>query len=152
MHAPLRVLVCDDQFDVREALRLLLKGAGCHAVTVDSSRALLDVVSHNDFDVILADLNYSRDTTSGGEGLDLLAALEARGNVTPVIVMTAWASIELAVEAMRRGACDFLQKPWNNARALATFANMRKRVSGVNPNWRSRPPSSIVCSRPPDPR
>jgi sigma-B regulation protein RsbU (phosphoserine phosphatase) len=118
---PFRVLVCDDQPDVLHALRLLLKGQGYEAVTVDSPRALLREARSDEFDLILADLNYTRDTTSGEEGLDLLAGLESQGNTTPVIVMTAWGSIDLAVEAMRRGACDFVQKPWDNERVLAAI-------------------------------
>jgi phosphoserine phosphatase RsbU/P len=116
---PVRVLVCDDQPDVLEAMRLLLKGEGCQAVTVDSPGALLRTVRTESFDLIVADLNYTRDTTSGTEGLDLLASLEAQGNATPVVVMTAWGSVDLAVEAMRRGACDFIQKPWDNERVIA---------------------------------
>jgi len=116
---PFRVLVCDDQPDVLEAMRLLLKGQGFQAVTVDSPQALLKAVRSDSFDLILADLNYTRDTTSGAEGLDLLASLDAQGNATPVVVMTAWGSVDLAVEAMRRGACDFIQKPWDNARVIS---------------------------------
>jgi sigma-B regulation protein RsbU (phosphoserine phosphatase) len=116
---PFRVLVCDDQADVLEALRLLLKGQGYQAVTVDSPHALLRTARAESFDLILADLNYTRDTTSGEEGLDLLASLDAQGNATPVVVMTAWGSVDLAVEAMRRGACDFIQKPWDNDRVIA---------------------------------
>jgi len=116
---PMRVLVCDDQPDVLEALRLLLKGEGYQAVTVDSPRALLRAARSEPFDLILADLNYTRDTTSGEEGLDLLAGLDAMGNAAPVIVMTAWGSVDLAVEAMRRGACDFIQKPWDNEKVIA---------------------------------
>jgi len=118
---PYRVLVCDDQPDVLHALQLLLKGQGYEAVTVDSPRALLREARSDDFDLILADLNYTRDTTSGEEGLDLLTGLESQGNTAPVIVMTAWGSIDLAVEAMRRGACDFVQKPWDNDRVLAAI-------------------------------
>jgi sigma-B regulation protein RsbU (phosphoserine phosphatase) len=118
---PYRVLVCDDQPDVLHALQLLLKGQGYEAVTVDSPRALLQKARSGEFDLILADLNYTRDTTSGEEGLDLLAGLESQGNIAPVIVMTAWGSIDLAVEAMRRGACDFVQKPWDNERVLAAI-------------------------------
>src|ERR1017187_4114597 len=125
---PIRVLVCDDQPDVLEALRLLLKGQGCQAVTVDSPGALLRTVRGESFDLILADLNYTRDTTSGVEGLDLLASLEAQGNATPVVVMTAWGSVDLAVEAMRRGACDFIQKPWDNDRVMAV---VRKQVDSI---------------------
>lgn len=118
---PYRVLVCDDQPDVLHAMKLLLKGQGYEAVTVDSPRALLREARSGQFDLILADLNYTRDTTSGEEGLDLLAGLESQGNHAPVIVMTAWGSIDLAVEAMRRGACDFVQKPWDNERVLAAI-------------------------------
>jgi len=117
----LRILVGDDQVDVLEALRLLLKGAGYETVLVDSPQAVLRAASAEHFDLILMDLNYARDTTSGAEGLDLLSSLEAQQNAAPVIVMTAWGNVELAVEAMRRGACDFVQKPWDNARLLGTI-------------------------------
>src|ERR1700737_3020351 len=93
---PYRVVVCDDQPDVLHAMQLLLKGQGYEAVTVDSPRALLQEARSDEFDLILADLNYTRDTTSGEEGLDLLAGLESQGNTAPVIVMTAWGSIDLA--------------------------------------------------------
>ena len=118
---PYKILVCDDQVDVIEALRLLLKGQGWQAVTADSPRALLEAARTDSFDLILTDLNYTRDTTSGQEGMDLLASLEEQGNTVPVIVMTAWGNVDLAVEAMRRGACDFVQKPWDNNRLLATI-------------------------------
>jgi len=117
----LRILVGDDQPDVLEALRLLLKGAGYQNVLVDSPQALLRAARAERFDLILMDLNYARDTTSGEEGLDLLSSLEAQDNSAPVIVMTAWSNVDLAVEAMRRGACDFVQKPWDNARLLAAI-------------------------------
>lgn len=119
--ADFRVLVCDDQPDVCEALRLLLKSQGWQAVTVESPAALLDRVRGEVFDLVLLDLNYARDTTSGAEGMDLLASLEAQGNTAPVMVMTAWSSFDLAVEAMRRGACDFIQKPWENQRLIAAI-------------------------------
>ncbi|HTS27762.1 MAG TPA: SpoIIE family protein phosphatase [Bryobacteraceae bacterium] len=118
---PFRVLISDDQADVLEALRLLLKGQGWKAIAVDSPEALLHAVRTEIFDLILVDLNYTRDTTSGREGMDLLSALEAEGNTAPVMVMTAWSSFDLAVEAMRRGACDFIQKPWDNERLLAAI-------------------------------
>src|SRR5450755_484970 len=118
---PYKVLICDDQPDVLEALRLLLKGQGWQAVTADSPAALLRTARAGGFDLILADLNYTRDTTSGQEGMDLLASLEEQGNTAPVMVMTAWSSFDLAVEAMRRGACDFIQKPWDNERLLAAI-------------------------------
>jgi len=118
---PFRVLICDDQPDVLEALRLLLKGQGWQAVAVDSPEALYHQIHTQMFDLILVDLNYTRDTTSGAEGIDLLSTLEAQGNATPVMVMTAWSSFDLAVEAMRRGACDFIQKPWDNDRLIAAI-------------------------------
>jgi DNA-binding NtrC family response regulator len=114
------VLIADDQRDVREALRLLLKAEGYAIETVDTPAAALDAVRHRDFDALLIDLNYARDTTSGQEGLDLLSHMQEIDSTMPVIVMTAWGSIQLAVEAMRRGARDFVQKPWDNARLLAT--------------------------------
>jgi len=117
----LRVLVSDDQVDVREALRLLLKGAGYAAETVDSPAAVLRAVESDTFDLILMDLNYTRDTTSGQEGLDLLDELQSREEIPPVVVMTAWGNVDLAVAAMQRGATDFVQKPWDNARLLGTI-------------------------------
>jgi sigma-B regulation protein RsbU (phosphoserine phosphatase) len=117
----LRVLVADDRPDVLEALRLLLKGAGHKAEMVDTPQALLLAAARSSFDLILMDLNYARDTTSGTEGLALLDSLHELENTAPVIVMTAWGNIDLAVEAMRRGACDFVQKPWDNERLLRTL-------------------------------
>lgn len=118
-----RILCADDQPDVLEALRLLLKAEGFAVVTADSPAGTLAAAETGDLDVILMDLNYARDTTSGREGLDLLARLRelGEGQGPPVIVMTAWGSVEGAVEAMRRGARDYIQKPWDNARLLATL-------------------------------
>jgi sigma-B regulation protein RsbU (phosphoserine phosphatase) len=117
----MRVLVSDDQQDVLEAIRLLLKGAGHQAETVDSPKSAIAAIEKTPFDLVLMDMNYSRDTTSGDEGMDLLDRLLKRDGSTPIIVMTAWSSVDLAVEAMRRGAADFIQKPWDNARLLATI-------------------------------
>jgi DNA-binding NtrC family response regulator len=114
-----RVLVADDQQDVLEALRLLLKAEGLRIETARSPSEVLSAVEAREFDVVLIDLNYARDTTSGREGLDLLGRLAAVDATLPVVVMTAWASVNVAVEAMRRGARDFVQKPWENARLLA---------------------------------
>jgi len=114
-----RVLVADDQPDVREALRLLLKAEGFEIDAVASPTALVASLDTREFDAVLMDLNYARDTTSGQEGLDLLTEIRSRDSSLPVIVMTAWGSLNLAVEAMRRGAKDFIQKPWENARLLA---------------------------------
>jgi DNA-binding NtrC family response regulator len=116
---PARVLVADDQADVREALRLLLKAEGYAIETAASPAELLSALQKREVDVALIDLNYARDTTSGQEGLDLLTKLQALDWTLPVVVMTAWASVELAVEAMRRGARDFVAKPWDNPRLLA---------------------------------
>lgn len=114
-----RVLVADDQKDVLEALRLLLKGEGFEVETAMSPGAILSCLDAGDFDAVLMDLNYTRDTTSGREGLDLLRKLQAADANLPIIVMTAWGSVDGAVEAMRRGARDYIEKPWDNARLLA---------------------------------
>ncbi len=114
-----RILIADDQKDVLEALRFLFKGEGWQVQTADSPQKVLRDISDNEFDLLLIDLNYARDTTSGAEGLDLLEKLHGIDATLPVVVMTAWGSVELAVEAMRRGAQDFIQKPWENARVLA---------------------------------
>ena len=114
-HDSLSILVSDDQPEVLEAIRLLLKSAGHETITANSPATLLEVARSRPFDLILMDLNYSRDTTSGREGLDLLASLEAGRGETPVVVMTAWSDVDLAVEAMQRGAVDFIQKPWTMA-------------------------------------
>ena len=114
-----RILVADDQADVREALRLLLKAEGFFTETVNNPAAALEALQTDEFDVVLMDLNYQRDTTSGHEGIDLLSRVQALESKLPVVVMTAWGSVELAVEAMRRGARDFIQKPWDNQRLLS---------------------------------
>ena len=113
-----RILVADDQPDVLEALRLLLKNEGYRIEAVSSPGAVMAAMEAFDFDLALIDLNYARDTTSGQEGLDLLARMQAIDSALPVVVMTAWGSVELAVEAIRRGAKDFIQKPWDNARLI----------------------------------
>lgn len=117
--ARFRVLIADDQEDVLEALRILLKGEGFKIETVNSPAGVLAAVEDRDFDIVLMDLNYTRDTTSGQEGLDLLTRLQELDSTMPLVVMTAWGSVELAVEAMRRGARDFIEKPWDNARLLS---------------------------------
>ncbi len=112
------VLVADDQADIREALRLLLKMEGLEIETAGSPAAVLEAIQHHQHDVLLIDLNYARDTTSGAEGLDLLSRILEFDSVLAVVIMTAWGSVELAVDAMRRGARDFVQKPWDNARLM----------------------------------
>lgn len=116
-----RILIADDQPDILEALRLLLKEAGHHVESSRSPMEVLEAVRRREYDAILADLNYTRDTTSGREGLDLLQQLTALDPTLPIVVMTAWASIDTAVEAMRRGAHDYVEKPWDNARLVATL-------------------------------
>ncbi|HEY8231528.1 MAG TPA: response regulator, partial [Vicinamibacteria bacterium] len=114
-----RVLAADDQPDILESLDLLLKPEGFELETAASPQGVLAAVEQREFDVLLIDLNYTRDTTSGREGMDLLAKLQALDATLPVVVMTAWGSVPLVVEAMRRGARDFVQKPWDNERLVS---------------------------------
>jgi len=116
-----RTLIADDQPDVLAALRLLLKGAGYHTEAATSPAAVIDAIKRNNFDLVLMDLNYARDTTSGKEGLDLISRIHAVDSVLPIVVMTAWGSVDLAVETMRRGVRDFVQKPWDNSSLLRTL-------------------------------
>jgi DNA-binding NtrC family response regulator len=118
---PTRILVADDDADVLHALRLLLKGEGYDVETVTSPAGVMSAVESCDFDAALLDLNYARDTTSGREGLELVARLRAFDPALPVVVMTAWGSVESAVTAVRNGARDYIEKPWDNARLLATL-------------------------------
>jgi phosphoserine phosphatase RsbU/P len=115
-----RILIADDQPDLIDALRLLLKPEGIQIEGVNSPDAVIAAVQNGSFDLVLMDLNYTGDTTSGQEGIDLLARLHAFDSLLPVIVMTGWGSVDLAVEAMRRGVRDFVQKPWDN-QALVTL-------------------------------
>ena len=116
-----RTLIADDQPDVLEALRLLLKNEGSQIEAVQSPAAVLDKLKREPYDLLLMDLNYTRDTTSGQEGLDLLSNIQAIDKTLPVVAMTAWGSVELAVEAMQRGVRDFVLKPWENSRLLRTL-------------------------------
>jgi DNA-binding NtrC family response regulator len=116
-----RVLIADDQPDVLQALRLLLKSEGYEIVAASSPAQIATAVQEQELDVILMDMNYSRDTTSGREGLDLITRLHAVHPNLPIVVMTAWGSVEGAVEAMRRGARDYIEKPWDNARLVTTL-------------------------------
>lgn len=115
---PCRLLVADDQPHILEALRLLLRPEGYQLEMVRTPALALEALAHESFDGVLIDLNYTRDTTSGQEGLDLVTSVKEIDAQLPVVVMTAWGNIDLAVEAMRRGAGDFIQKPWENARLL----------------------------------
>ena len=116
-----RILAADDQQHILEALELLLRPQGYEVETASSPALVREALAARSYDAVLIDLNYTRDTTSGREGLDLLSEIVALDSAVPVIVMTAWANVDLAVEAMRRGARDFTQKPWENERLLTTL-------------------------------
>jgi DNA-binding NtrC family response regulator len=150
-----RIIAADDQPDVLEALRLLLKREGMAMVPATSPAGVLSALEQEDFDAALIDLNYARDTTSGGEGLDLLSKLRAMDPSFPIVVMTAWGSVEGAVEAMRRGARDYVQKPWDNARLIATLRTQielgralrrSRRLEEENSRLRGHAPQMIARS------
>jgi len=113
-----RVLIADDQRDVLEALRILLKGEGHQTESVTSISGIFNALQQRDYALLMMDLNYTRDTTSGQEGLEVIPKIQALDSTLPIVVMTAWATIDLAVEAMKRGARDFVPKPWDNERLL----------------------------------
>ena len=113
-----RVLIADDQRDVLEALRILLKGEGHQTESVTSINGIFNALQQRDYALLMMDLNYTRDTTSGQEGLEVIPKIQALDSTLPIVVMTAWATIDLAVEAMKRGARDFVPKPWDNERLL----------------------------------
>jgi DNA-binding NtrC family response regulator len=149
-----RVLVADDQADILEALRLLLKPAGFQVATATSPAGVLAAVEGQDFDAVLMDLNYARDTTSGREGLDLLARLQSLDATLPVVVMTAWGTVEGAVDAMRRGARDYIPKPWDNQRLLQTLGTQislgqalrhSRRLEGEAQRQRSRALPELIA-------
>ena len=114
-----RILIADDQTDVLEALRILLKGEGHQTDAVTNLAGIFQALDKRDYSLLIMDLNYTRDTTSGQEGLEVIPRIQAVDNTLPIVVMTAWATIDLAVEAMKRGARDFIPKPWDNERLLA---------------------------------
>jgi DNA-binding NtrC family response regulator len=149
-----RILVADDQAGILEALRLLLKGEGYEIHTADSPASVIAAMRARDFDVLLVDLNYARDTTSGEEGLELLRQIQAADPSVPTVVMTAWGSVDLAVEAMRRGARDFVQKPWDNPRLLSILQNQialgralrrGQRLEAENRALRSQEPVCLIA-------
>ena len=117
-----RILIADDQPDVLRALRLLLKGHGYTTETAASPSDLLEALARGEFDLLLMDLNYARDTTSGREGLDLLTQLGTMEGIPPIVVMTGWATVGIAVEAMQRGVADFVEKPWTNTQLLEVLS------------------------------
>ena len=115
----IRILIADDQRDVLEALRILLKGEGYQTEAATSLTGIFNSLEKKEYALLLMDLNYARDTTSGQEGLSAIPRIRQIDNTLPIVVMTAWATVELAVEAMKRGARDFVTKPWDNQRLLA---------------------------------
>jgi len=119
----LPILIADDQRDVLEALRMMLKSEGLSCVTVPDPEGAVAAVKRQHFACALIDLNYSRDTTSGREGIELIQQLRAIESSLPIVVMTAWGTIDLAVQAMRHGAADFVEKPWDNHRLLSILRN-----------------------------
>jgi len=151
-----RILVADDQPDVVEALRLLLKSNGFAVVPTSSPAGVLGAVETEDVDVVLMDLNYTRDTTSGREGLELLARLRQVDPQLPVVVMTAWGSVEGAVDAMRAGARDYVTKPWDNTRLVTTLRSQvelgdalrrSRRLSAENERLQTPAPGMVAESR-----
>ncbi len=150
----IRILIADDQADVRDALILFFKAEGYEAQAVDSPSAVLESLRAGDFSVLLMDLNYSRDTTSGEEGIDLLTRVRELDKTLAVVVMTAWANVELAVEAMRLGARDFVQKPWDNVRLLTIIRTQlelsqalkkEKRLEAENELLRGQPQTAWIA-------
>ncbi len=139
-----RVLIADDQSDVRESLRLLLKSEGFKVDAVASPTAALAALEAAPPDLVLMDMNYAKDTTSGREGLELLARIQAVEPTLPVVVMTAWGSVELAVEAMKCGAKDFVLKPWENARLLATLHTQLELASALNRSRRLEAENALL--------
>jgi sigma-B regulation protein RsbU (phosphoserine phosphatase) len=133
-----RVLVADDQPHVLDALQLLLKSHGYRTEAVTHPVRVLQALQTGEFDVVLMDLNYTRDTTAGGEGLELVSQIRLMDENLPLVVMTAWSSVDLAVEAMRRGASDFVQKPWGNQQLLEKLETQVERCRSLRQAQRQR--------------
>ena len=146
-----RVLIADDQPEILKALSFICSAEGYQTVTVNSPAAVVAKIGKEDFDVVLIDLNYRQDIATGKEGLDLLKQISAIDSSIPVVVMTAYASIQLAVEAVRLGAKDFLQKPWENERLLSilrTQSPCAMRSAGKSA-WKRRTALCDLPRRPP---
>ncbi len=150
-----KILIADDQSDVLEALRILLKGEGHQTEAVTSLAGVMQALAKRDYALLLMDLNYTRDTTSGQEGLEVIPRIQTLDDTLPIVVMTAWATIDLAVEAMKRGARDFIPKPWENERLLAVVRTqielagaLRKgrRLEAANQLLRGKAPNIIAES------
>ncbi len=133
-----RVLIADDQQHILFALEMLLSGSGFSTETVTHPARVLRALETESFDAVLMDLNYTRDTVGGAEGLDLVSKIRSMDSLLPVMVMTAWSSVDLAVEAMRRGASDFVQKPWENRDLLQKLQNQLSRAQAQRQVQRQR--------------
>jgi FixJ family two-component response regulator len=131
-----RVLIADDQTHILYALQMLLNGRGWATEAVTHPSRVLRAIETGQFDAVLMDLNYTRDTTRGAEGLELVSQIRSMDSLLPVVVMTAWSSVDLAVEAMRRGASDFIQKPWDNRELLEKLQSQL--ASGQARRWAQR--------------
>ena len=150
------IFIADDQSDVVESLRLLLKGEGIESRAFSDPQSLIGAMRSKRVDAVLLDLNYTRDTTSGEEGLNAIDAIRAFDSHTPVVAMTAWGSIELAVNAMRRGAQDFVEKPWDNERLVSVLrtqlalgeALQRARMLKVANQQLTAPDSELIAESP----
>src|ERR1700704_6284900 len=138
-----RILIADDQHDVLEALRILLKGEGHQTDAMTSLAGIFQSLEKRDYALLIMDLNYTRDTTSGQEGLEVIPRIQALDNTLPIVIMTAWATIDLAVEAMKRGARDFIPKPWDNERLLSI---VRTQIEAANQLLRGNAPNIIAES------
>jgi len=150
-----RILIADDQPDVLEALRILLKGEGYQTDVVTSLGAVMNALEKRNYGLLMMDLNYTRDTTSGQEGLEVIPRIQALDETLPIVVMTAWATIDLAVEAMKLGARDFVPKPWDNDRllaivrtqiALGSALRKSKQLEAKNELLRGKMPNIISAS------
>ncbi len=150
-----RILIADDQRDVLEALRILLKGEGFQTDAVTSLAGVINALEKKEYALLMMDLNYTRDTTSGQEGLEVLPKIQEMDNTLPIVVMTAWATIDLAVEAMKRGARDFVPKPWDNERLmtivrtqieLASALRRGRKLEAENQLLRGNAPNIIATS------
>src|SRR5256885_14846802 len=145
-----RILIADDQNDVLEALRILLKGEGHQTDAVTSLAGVFQALEKKDYALLIMDLNYTRDTTSGQEGLEVIPKIQALDNTLPIVVMTAWATIDLAVEAMKRGARDFLPKPWDNERLLTIVRTQIELAGAVREGRRLEGADQLLRGDAPD--
>lgn len=133
-----RILIADDQQPILFALQMLLGGRGLATETVTHPDLVMHALETESYDAVLIDLNYTRDTVGGAEGLDLISQIRSIDSLLPVVVMTAWSTVDLAVEAMRRGASDFVQKPWENQDLLKKLEAQLSRSRSQREQQRQR--------------